>query len=117
MPSRHSKRLFQTLTVGIVDEPGEAVHHTLRGMENAQYARRISALREVMDDLLADRDGPGRELDPVGIPWVDPMSMLFLEAEGSHRAIDSTGEAGWDEIEIVGCVLVVGVDRDCRAAR
>jgi len=100
-----------------MDEPGESVHHAFGGMKNAQYTGRASALREIVNDFFADRDGSRRKLDPVGISRVHPMSLLLDEAEGLHRTIDSSGEADRDEVEVVGFVLVVGVDRDRRAAR
>ena len=117
MSSCDLKSLLETLTVRVVDEPGEAVHHAFGGVKDAQYTYCAPALRKIVDDLFADRDGSGWKLDPVGIPRVNPMSLLLDEAEGLHRAIDSSGEAGWDEVEVVGFVLVVGVDRDGSAAR
>ena len=81
-------------------------------MQDPQHARWTSTFGKVVDHLLADRDRTRWKLDPVWIVRMHLVTLLSLEAQGFHRAIDTSGETGRDEVEVVGFIFVLGIDRD-----
>ncbi len=103
--------MLEALTICVVEVPGEPIHHALCGMQNAQHTRRTAALREVVDHLLTNRYRAGWKLDPIRIEGMRPVALLAGEPERLHGAIDAPGETGRDEVDVIGFVLVLGIDR------
>jgi len=61
--ARHTDGLLDAVTVCAVDVPGQPIHHALGWTKQAKGSRRTLSLGELVDRFIADRNGPGRELD------------------------------------------------------
>ena len=108
--------LFETLPIRVVEVPSEPIHDALGGMQDSEHAPPIAQLCKVVDDLFANRDRTRRKLHPIWSARMHPMALLSLEAQGFHRVINSSGETDGDEVEVIGFVFVLGINRDCGAA-
>ena len=116
MSSRNLESLLETLAIRIVEVPGEPIHHAFGGMQDSQHTRRTAAFCKVVDHLFANCDGARWKLNPIAIVRMHPVTLLSLKAEGLHRVIDASGQTGRDEVEVIGLVLILGIDRDRCAA-
>ncbi len=111
------ERLLEALAICVVEVPGQSVHHAFGRVKDAKRSGRVLTFGEDVNDFLSDRNRAGREFNPVEIFWMNPMAILFNEAERRHGSVGASYYASGDGIDIVGFVRVFRVNRYGRGTR
>ena len=102
--------LLETLSIVVVVEPSQTVHHALGWCQKPQCAQRRLSLRELLDGSVANLHRPWWELDQELCVRVNPVPSILSEAKLFHGGIGLAREAWLDEVEIVRLVRAVGID-------
>ena len=116
--SRNPDGLVQGLWIVVVVVPGETVHDALGRWKKPKNAEGCISFGYVVDDGFSHLHGAGRKFHPIFRSRMRPVApRLLSKAEFFHGGVGLLGEAHHDEVEIVGFVLVLRVDRDSGATR
>ncbi len=88
----------------------EAVHHAFRWCKEVKHSESGLPPRELRNGRIADEDRSRWKLyQESGMP-VAPMPSVLVEAKLLHGKGGVFREAPNNEVQVVGLVLVVGVD-------
>lgn len=84
MSQRDAHGLFEALPIRSVEVSGQSIHEAFGRPKQAQHAGLALPFGELVDRLFSDRDGAGREIDPIAGSRMPPMALLLLETERRH---------------------------------